>query len=82
MKTRFETGEGRACNIDHRAEIPREIETLLPSQAGYWRHRCAGCAYVLGRSHAAETEKRLRDRVRALMDEVDQLKAALQKKPG
>lgn len=57
------------CGKDHSGEIPKAIEALPDSQAGFWRHRCAGCAYLLGRKHAEEAEQRLRERVRKLESE-------------
>jgi hypothetical protein len=65
-----------ACKKDHSGSIPRKpIEALEESQAGFWRHRCAGCAYELGRKDAGEAEERLRNRVRELQDELDRLQA-------
>jgi hypothetical protein len=67
-----------ACTKDHTDNLPKsQITKIEESQKSWWRHRCAGCAYELGRRHAAEAEERLRTRVRALMDEVDGLKAEL-----
>lgn len=54
------------CGKDHAGEIPLAIKDLHDSQAGFWRHRCAGCAYLLGRKHAEESENRLRARIREL----------------
>jgi hypothetical protein len=62
-----------ACSIDHTDEIPAAIGTLPESQAGFWRHRCAGCAYLLGRRHAGEAEARLRERVRRLEAQVREM---------
>jgi hypothetical protein len=56
----------KTCGKDHAGEISGEVGQLPDSQAGFWRHRCAGCAYLLGRKHAAETEERLRERIRTL----------------
>lgn len=53
-----------SCSLDHSGEIPAAIGKLEESQAGFWRHRCAGCAYLLGRQHNAEAEERLRVRLR------------------
>jgi hypothetical protein len=40
-----------AENCDHGHAAPRElIESLPHSQAGYARHRCAVCAYDMGRA--------------------------------
>ena len=55
-----------ACAINHAGEIPQEISELPESQAGFWRHRCAGCAYMLGRQHAFPKEENLRRRVNEL----------------
>ena len=64
-----------ACKIDHTGNIPRTpIESLHESQAGFWRHKCAGCAYEMGRKDAGAAEERLRKRVRELQDELDRLK--------
>jgi hypothetical protein len=56
----------RACGKDHSGEVPRAVGDLHDSQAGFWRHRCAGCAYPLGRQHAGEAETRLRARIAEL----------------
>jgi hypothetical protein len=64
-----------ACKVEHSGEVPRAIEKLQDSQAGFWRHRCAGCAYLLGRKHAEEAEERLRVRIRQLQEAIEKLKA-------
>jgi hypothetical protein len=53
----------KSCGKDHAGEVPRAVADLPDSQAGFWRHRCAGCAYLLGRQHAADAESRLRARI-------------------
>lgn len=64
-----------ACDKDHAGSIPEKaIKGLQDSQAGFWRHKCAGCAYEMGKRDAAASEERLRTRVRELMDEVEKLK--------
>ncbi len=60
-----------ACSIDH--ELPADVSRLPESQAGKGRHICVGCAYDLGRRHAAEAEERLRERVRTLAARVKEL---------
>jgi hypothetical protein len=70
-----------ACSRDHTGSLPRAaIEALEDSQAAFWRHKCAGCAYEMGRRDAGQAETRLRDRVRELQDEVDRLKAELMRR--
>jgi hypothetical protein len=69
-----------ACRIDHSGDVPRAVEKLEDSQAGYWRHRCAGCAYLLGRKHADETEERLRNLIRDMQAKIDELKSKLGEK--
>jgi hypothetical protein len=64
------------CTIDHGDSLPTAFRTLPESQAGKWRHTCAGCAYELGRTEAKESVERLRERVRLLGAELTQLKAA------
>jgi hypothetical protein len=64
-----------ACQIDHAGEIPAAISKLEDSQAGFWRHKCSGCAYLMGRNDAAATEDRLRKRVKDLEAELVTLKA-------
>ncbi len=54
---------------------------LPSSQAAKWRHVCAACAYEHGRAQGAQTEDRLRMRVRRLTDELDQLRASIERKP-
>lgn len=74
-----------ACSADHSDKLPRKaIEGLQDSQAGFWRHKCAGCAYELGRRDAAVAEERLRERVRILSEEVERLESALERgeRPG
>jgi hypothetical protein len=66
------------CEKDH-ANVPKkEIEKLSTSQADVGRHRCALCAYELGRQEATGAEERLRERVRGLLSEVDALKRKLE----
>ena len=68
------------CEKDHSGEIPSEMGNLPTSQAGFWRHRCAGCAYLLGRRDAAASEEQLRASVRDLehrLQRYDQLIAGL-----
>jgi hypothetical protein len=54
------------CSKDHGSDLPADFDRLPDSQAARWRHRCAGCAYALGRRHREEAEERLRARVREL----------------
>ena len=56
----------KLCSVDHGTDLPADFDRLPESQAARWRHRCAGCAYALGRRHREEAEERLRDRVREL----------------
>lgn len=56
----------KLCTKDHGAGLPSDFNDLPASQAARWRHRCAGCAYALGRRHREEAEERLRARVREL----------------
>lgn len=53
-----------SCSQDHSGEVPASIAKLEDSQAGFWRHKCAGCAYLLGRTEARQAEERLRARIR------------------
>jgi len=62
-----------SCYIEH--EYPGDFSRLPESQAGKGRHVCPGCAYDLGRRHAAEAEERLRERVRALTAKVKELES-------
>ncbi len=64
---------GPICTSDHAGDLPRQFDELPPSQAARWRHKCAGCAYELGRRHAEEAEDRLRSRVRELVQKVKDL---------
>ena len=64
------------CTQDHEDDLPKaDFDSLPASQRAKWRHVCAGCAYMLGRRHAAETEERLRQRVRDLSARVKELEA-------
>lgn len=65
----------RTCTNDHSDVLPADFDRLPESQAARWRHICAGCAYELGRRHAAETEERLRQRVRDLTAKVKSLES-------
>jgi hypothetical protein len=60
----------KLCAKNHGEELPSEFDGLPASQAARWRHRCAGCAYALGRRHREEAEERLRARVRELSAKV------------
>lgn len=67
-----------SCQRDHADKLPKTaISALQDSQAGFWRHKCAGCAYEMGRKDAGDTEERLRKRVQELTAQVDSLKAEL-----
>lgn len=67
-----------SCQKDHGDKLPKAAITVLEdSQAGFWRHKCAGCAYEMGRKDAGDAEGRLRKRVQELTDQVDKLKAQL-----
>lgn len=69
-----ETSGMSTCVKDHSGDLPADFNRLPESQAARWRHRCAGCAYDLGRRHCEEAENRLRTRVReltAMMKNVD-----------
>ena len=44
------------CEKDHSGDLPRgPIIALEESQAGFWRHKCAGCAYEMGKRDAGDT---------------------------
>ena len=63
------------CDKDHVLDLPKATFDAVPaSQAGVWRHKCAGCAYDLGRKTTGDVEARLRQRVRDLEAEVARLK--------
>jgi hypothetical protein len=48
------------CERDHAEEIPVAVAALPESQAAFWRHKCAGCAYLLGKQDAqAEADLRI-----------------------
>jgi len=68
-----------ACAKDHSGEIPKAIEVLQDSQAGFWRHKCAGCAYEMGKRDGETAAGNLREQVRKLRDENDRLKAEVAK---
>jgi uncharacterized protein with PIN domain len=61
------------CSTHHGADLPVDFDRLPQSQAARWRHRCAACAYALGRRHREEVEERLRARVRELTAKVQAL---------
>lgn len=47
------------CEKDHSGDLPRgPIIALEESQAGFWRHKCAGCAYEMGKRDAGDTADR------------------------
>ena len=64
---RLESVEGtmadRICELDHSGEVPPAVGQLPESQKSFARHACAGCAYLLGKSHAEDELQRLRARV-------------------
>lgn len=63
-----------ACTRDHSGNLPkRRIEALQDSQRDFWRHKCAGCAYEMGRADAMTAENNLRQRVRELEDKLSAL---------
>ncbi len=48
------------CTQEHEGEIPTADFPHLPTaHRGKWDGVCPGCAYLLGRRHAAATEERL-----------------------
>lgn len=65
------------CKGHTPGSIPLEVGKLPESQADFWRHKCAACAYLLGTRHAAQTEENLRNRVRTLDARVAELEALL-----
>jgi hypothetical protein len=69
-----------ACTHDHSGNLPKaKIEALEDSQRDFWRHKCAGCAYEMGRADASTAEANLRRRVQELQARVEQLEAELKK---
>lgn len=66
------------CDNPYDTVPKKDIERLPKSQAAEGRHKCALCAYELGRQQAGEAEPRLRERVRTLVAEVDGLKKTLE----
>lgn len=65
-----------ACSNDHSGNLPKaRIEALSDSQRDFWRHKCAGCAYEMGRADAVTAEANLRRRVKELQAKVDELMA-------
>ena len=75
---RYVEGASMSCRIDHSGEVPASIGRLEESQAGFWRHRCAGCAYLMGRHDAQQSEARLRGRVQDLEAQLETLKVRLE----
>lgn len=73
-----------ACSKEHPAgSLPATFNSLPQSQAKAGRHKCAACAYELGRAESGAAEERLRNRVQTLVEENDRLKAELKKvRPG
>lgn len=67
-----------ACTKDHSGNLPKaKIEALEDSQRDFWRHKCAGCAYEIGRADAGVAEANLRRRLHELQAEVDRLRTEL-----
>ena len=67
-----------ACDMDHTGNLPRpKIEALENSQRDFWRHKCAGCAYEMGRADAGVTEDNLRRRVQQLHARVEELEGQI-----
>ena len=48
----------RPCLRDHSDSLPANFDLLSTAQVGHWREVCAGCAYELGKQHAAVIEER------------------------
>jgi len=69
------------CTRDHDSQLPRAIAALDDSEHGFWNHKCAGCAYEMGRGDAAVAEERLRARVRELEAIVHELESKLAAPP-
>ncbi len=67
-----------SCNNSHYTVPKKDIERLPHSQPAEGRHKCALCAYELGRQQAGEAEQRLRERVRSLVVEVDALQRKIE----
>lgn len=66
------------CSKDHSGSLPRaRIEVLATSQRDFWRHKCAACAYEVGRADGARAEAALRQRVRTLESQLEALTAKL-----
>ena len=65
------------CKGHPPGSIPAAIGNLPNSQADIWRHKCAACAYLLGREHGAQSEENLRNRVRSLTEQVRALEKEL-----
>ncbi len=63
------------CSKSHDGELPSSFKDLPESQGGVGRHKCAACAFDLGRAEGQAAEERLRERVRKLDAEVKALKA-------
>ena len=65
------------CTRNHDADLPRAVAALDDSDHGFWNHKCAGCAYEMGRADAALSEERLRSQVRELEAKVEELETQL-----
>lgn len=66
----------KICSTDHTGgSLPASFGNLPESQGGVGRHKCAACAYELGRNEAAAAEERLRERLRELKARVKELEA-------
>jgi DNA-binding NtrC family response regulator len=48
------------CLKDHSDDLPADFDAQPTAQAGSWREVCAGCAYELGKRHAAVSEEHRR----------------------
>ncbi len=64
------------CERDHTGEIPQHVLDALPENQGHpVRHRCAACAFEVGRNEAAEEVRKLAEQLKALTEENTALKA-------
>ena len=61
------------CGKNHSGEIPKEIGDLPESQAEFWRHKCAGCAYLRGHRDGSAAEDQLRRRVQELEKRIQEI---------
>lgn len=68
---------GKICAEQHTGNIPEDLAALPVSQAGFWRHKCAACAYEMGVKAGLKMAGRSQRQDRKIATLVDEIRAQL-----